>query len=168
MPHSIPVSKIMTPPRDWPLINGDFTVKEAVMFLRIVSEDAKLEHGHSIPLILGSEGKVIGFVRLTELVKALKHLCDGTLEPGCVGSDGEPVRDLAVEFAGEVGPDDSIMKALDIMISNNVSIVPVIVEGKLEGVIKLADAFGEVVAALFDEQISEDRDRLLRGGHFHW
>ena len=72
------------------------------------------------------------------------------------------LKDLVVPFAGTVQPGDSILKALDMMMDHNVSQVPVIKDGKLQGIVKLSDIFNTVAALLFDEQDPEERNRLLR------
>ena len=51
MPHSVPVSEVMTLPNEWPQIRGEADVCTAIKLLRIVTEDKKLEHGH-YPLIM--------------------------------------------------------------------------------------------------------------------
>ncbi len=70
MPHSVPVSKVMTPPNQWPQIRGEADVCTAVKLLRIITEDEKLEHGHS-PLIMDEDFNLMGFVHLSDLLK--KH-----------------------------------------------------------------------------------------------
>jgi hypothetical protein len=45
---------------------------------------------------------------------------------------------------------------------HNVSQVPVMQEGKLQGIVKLSDIFNTVAALLFDEQDPDERNRLLR------
>ena len=45
---------------------------------------------------------------------------------------------------------------------HNVSQVPVMENGKIQGMVKLSDIFNTVAALLFDEQDPEERQRLLR------
>jgi predicted transcriptional regulator len=75
------------------------------------------------------------------------------------------LSELVVPFEGTVAPEDSILKALDIMMDNNVSLVPVMKGDRVEGLIKLSDIFNTVAALLFDEQDPEERHRLLRDYH---
>ena len=65
----MPVSKLMTPPNQWPQIRGEADVYTAIRLLRIITEDRKLEHGHSTPLIMDENYNLIGFVHLTDLLK---------------------------------------------------------------------------------------------------
>jgi CBS domain-containing protein len=166
MPHSMPVSKLMTPPNQWPQIRGDADVYTVIRLLRIITEDEKLEHGHSTPLIMDENYNLIGFVHLAELLKSIKHMWEKKDEAAPKEERKYPqVKDLAVKFEGSVTKDDNILKALDIMMEHNVSLVPVMNEGKLEGMIKLADIFNEVAALLFDEENPEEKHRILRDYH---
>ena len=51
------------------------------------------------------------------------------------------------------------------MMEHGVSLVPVMKDGKLEGIVKLADVFNSVAALLFDEVDPTERHRLLRDYH---
>jgi CBS domain containing-hemolysin-like protein len=165
MPHSVPVSKLMTPPSQWPQIRGEADVCTAIKLLRIITEDQKLEHGH-YPLIMDDNFNLMGFVHLTDLLKSVKPLWEkegpGTLDQ-CAAYP--KIKELVVSFAGSVGPDDGILKALDIMMEHKVSMAPVMKDGKLIGMIRLSDIFNEVAALLFDEEDSEEKGRLLRDFH---
>lgn len=166
MPHSRPVSDLMTRPNKWPQLRADTRVEDALKILRILSEDRKLEQGHSTPLIMDDDYNLIGFIRLTDLLKSVRHLCIKVDEPCDIGKADLPLRSIVTRFAGSVRARDSILKALDIMMDNDVSLVPVMNDGKLEGIIKLADIFNTVSALLFDEQNPEERSRLLDEYHF--
>jgi CBS-domain-containing membrane protein len=165
MPHSMPVSKLMINRNEWPQLSADIDVRTAIKILRIITEEKKLEHGHSTPLILDENYNLLGFVRLTDLLKSLRHLCEKTDQPCEMDQAATHLRDLAIPFKGSVLGDDSILKALDIMLDNDVSLVPVIEGGKLQGIVKLSDIFNTVAALLFDEQDPDERHRLLREYH---
>jgi predicted transcriptional regulator len=77
-----------------------------------------------------------------------------------------PVRELVVPFAGTVEENDSIVRALDIMMDHCVSLVPVMGEGKLKGLVQLSDIFSTIATLLFDVQDLEERGRLVK--HYHW
>jgi CBS domain-containing protein len=164
MPHSVPVSKVMTLPALWPQIRGEADVYTTIKLLRIISEEKKLEHGHS-PLIMDEDFKLMGFVHLTDLLKSVKNLWTENGDPGDKAGACTKVKDLVVPFVGTVGPGDSILKALDIMIAGGVSMVPVTTDGRLVGMIKLSDVFNTLAALLFDEEDVEERRRILRDFH---
>ncbi len=162
MPHSVPVSKLMIPRNEWPQILGDANVWTAIKMLRIVTEDKKLEHGHSTPLVVDENFNLLGFVHLIDLLKSVKHRWEKAEGAEETEESLPRIKELVVRFAGSVRIDDSILKALDIMMEHNVSIVPVIEEGKLEGIVKLSDVFNTVAALLFDETDPGQRHQLLR------
>jgi CBS domain containing-hemolysin-like protein len=166
MPHSVSVSELMIPRIEWPQLRAETKIGDAIKVLRIVTEDRKLEHGHSTPLVLDDDYNLLGFVHLSDLLKGVRHVCLQPDHPCELDKATTPVRELVVAFAGTVEENDSILKALDIMMDHCVSLVPVIREGKFRGLVKLSDIFNAVAALLFDEQDPEERGRLVK--HFHW
>ncbi len=166
MPHSLTVSKLMIPRNAWPQLRAETTVGDAIKVLRIVTEDRMLEHGHSTPLVLDDNYDLLGFVHLSDLLKSVRPFCLQPDRPCELDKATTPVRELVVPFAGAVAETDSILKALDIMMDNCVSLLPVIGEGKLKGLVQLSDIFSTVATLLFDVQDIEERDRLVK--HYHW
>ena len=73
MPHSVPVSKLMIPRNEWPQLRAEATIADAIKALRIVTEDRKLEHGHSTPLVLDDNYDLLGFVDLSDLLKSVRQ-----------------------------------------------------------------------------------------------
>lgn len=165
MPHSVPVAKLMHRPNNWPILRGAADVRYAIKVLRIVTEDRKLDLGHSTPLVMDDNGNLLGFIHLTDLLRNVRHLCEKADAPCELDKATTLIKDLVTRFAGSVTAEDSILKALDIMIDNSVSLVPVMKDGRLEGIIKLSDIFDTVAELLFDEQNPEERGRLV--GRFH-
>lgn len=165
MPHSIPVTKLMYRPNNWPILRGETDVRHAIKVLRIVTEDRKLDHGRSTPLVLDDNGNLLGFIHLTDLLRNVRHLCEMPDEPCELDKATTRIKDLVTSFAGSVTSEDSILKALDIMMDKGVSLVPVLKGNKLEGIVKLSDIFDTVAALLFDEQNPEERKRLVSRFH---
>ncbi|MEW6351697.1 MAG: CBS domain-containing protein [Thermodesulfobacteriota bacterium] len=162
MPHSVPVKKLMIPVKEWPQLRVDLNVGTAIKILRIISEERKLEHGHSTPLVFDEQYNLVGFVHLVDLLKAIRHTCDRPNEPCDLTRVTATIKDLVVPFAESVKEDDTILKALDVMMDHRVSLVPVMRNGKVLGIVKLADIFNTVAGLLFDEQDPDERKRLLR------
>jgi CBS domain-containing protein len=162
MPHSMPVSKLMVNRNEWPVFRSDMDVSTAIKILRITTEDRKLEHGHSTPLIVDEDYNLLGFVHLTDLLKSVRHVWEKSDKAGAPPAGTNKLKELVVPFAGTVEMEDSIIKALEIMMDHNVSQVPVMDHGKIQGMVKLSDIFNTVAALLFDEQDPEERHRLLR------
>lgn len=166
MPHSVPVSKLMISRNEWPQLRAETTIGDAIKVLRIVSEDRKLEHGYSTPLVLDDNYDLLGFVHLADLLKRVQQFCLQPDRPCELEKAVAPLKELIVPFAGTVAENDSILKALDIMMDHRVSLVPVMRDGKLKGLIKLSEIFNTVAALLFDEQDPDERGRLVK--HYHW
>ncbi len=162
MPHSVPVHELMTHPNTWPQLRADTSVGDAIKILRIMTEDHKLEQGHSTPLVFDDEYRLLGFVRLTDLLKNVREMCEfGSDESCALEKVSRPIKEIARQFAGSVEGSDSILKALDIMLDHEVSLVPVITKGRFEGIVKLSDIFNTVSALLFDEQDPSARSQLV-------
>lgn len=168
MPYSVPVSKLMSRPSEWPQLRAETDVPTALKILRIITEDRKIEHGFSTPLVFDDEYKLLGFVHLTDLLKEVRHVCEhgkpADQEAFC--RIGVPVRNLTTLFAGAVTPDQSVLDALDIMLDKGVSIVPVMKDGRLEGLVKLSEIFDTVSSILCDERDPDERARLMKDFHF--
>jgi CBS-domain-containing membrane protein len=165
MPYSVPVSKLMIKPAEWPILEIETDVVTAIKILRIITEERKLEQGHSTPVVVDDKYNVVGFVHLVDLLKEVRHLCEFSESPCDLTRPTRPLRELVVEFAGTVLPDDPIVKALDIMMEHGISVVPVLDNNKLQGIIKLADIFGAVASILFDEEIADQKEILMRRLH---
>lgn len=165
MPHSVPVSKLMISPGSWPQLRADAEVRDAIMLLRILSEDDKLEHGRSTPLVFDNDYNLVGLVRLTDLLQNIRHLCDQTEKPCSLGHATKAIKEIVKQFPGHVAPTDSILKALDIMIDNSVTLVPVLENGKLVGMLKLGDIFNTISSLLFDEENEMERSRIMKFLH---
>jgi signal-transduction protein with cAMP-binding, CBS, and nucleotidyltransferase domain len=165
MPHSVPVSDLMVHRNEWPQLRAGTAVKDAVKTLRILTYEKKITHGHSTPLVLDDTYTLLGMIRLIDLLKSIRHLCDTGDEPCELGKAETPVSQLVVPFPTSVEPEDSILKALDIMMDNGISLIPVMKNGKLLGMLQLADVFNKVAAILFDEEIPDDRGWIAHYVH---
>jgi len=162
MPHSVLVSELMIKPNEWPLLPADMDVESAIKILRIITEDRKLLHGHSTPLIMDDQYRLIGFVHLIDLLSQVRPLCNRTDCGDKVPMPTTLVREITTPFAGTVPPTDSILKALDIMMEHRVSLTPVIKENRLEGIVKLSDVFNTIASILFDTEIIDQKEILMR------
>ena len=155
MPKSVSVAQVMISPKEWTLLRAETPVKDAITILRILSEEEKLERGHSTPMVLDDDYNLIGLVRLTDLLRSIRHLCDNPEKACDLDQAVGPVSALATPFPDSVGPADGILKALDIMLDHDISLVPVLEERKLVGIMQLGDIFDTVAALLFDEESDE-------------
>jgi CBS domain-containing protein len=151
---------------EWPQLRAGTPIRNAVRVLRILSEEKKIVHGHSTPLVLDDDYNLLGMIRLTDLLRSIRHLCEDPDKACNLDEAISPVSSLVIPFTGRVSPDDSILDALDIMTNTGVSLVPVIENEKLVGLVKLSDIFDKVTAILFDEPDSEERSWITQ--YLHW
>lgn len=165
MPYSVPVSKLMIKPGEWPILAVETDVETAIKILRIGTEEKKLQHGHSTPLVVDDDYNVIGFVHLIDLLREVRRLCDSSASPCDTSRATRPLSELVTPFAGAVEPEDPIIKALDVMMEHGISVVAVMKDNKLQGVVKLADIFNTVAAILFDKEIIDQKEILMRRLH---
>ncbi|MFC1834297.1 HPP family protein [Thermodesulfobacteriota bacterium] len=165
MPHSIPVSQVIISPRDWVLLRAHTPIREAIGILRILSEEEKLERGRTTPLVLDDRSRLLGLVRLTDLLRSVRHLCDEPDKACKLDQAVQPLSALVKPFPGSVGPRDGILKALDIMLEHGVSLVPVLEDDRLMGIVQLGDIFNTVAALLFDEDGPNGRSRISKYLH---
>jgi CBS domain-containing protein len=140
--------------KEWPQLRAGTSIRDAIRILRILTEDEKLLHGHSTPIILDDDYHLLGFIRLVDLLRNIRHLCDDTSGACELGDALNPVQDLVIPFEESINPDQSILEALDIMTNRGISLLPVMKDDKFLGIIKLSDVFNKVAALLFD---SDDR-----------
>ena len=161
MPRSVKVSQLMMDKRDWPQFRADTLVKDAIKILRILTEDYKLVHGHSNCLIMGRGYELVGKVRLINLLKCVRPMCDEMSQACELEGVLQSVEEIMEKFPCVLEPDDNILHALDLMMLHDVEMLPVMESGKLVGLIKLPDIFGELAALLFDVSNPGERERLM-------
>ena len=104
-------------------------------------------------------------MHLIDLLRVIKPLCNVLDAPCEIDKATMPVRSIVVPFAATVEATDSIMTALDIMMEHRISLIPVLKEKKLVGIIKLSDIFNKVASLLFDKDIVDQQEMLMRRFH---
>ena len=165
MPHSVPVSKLMIHRNEWPQLRAETQIKDAIRILRILSEDKKLVRGHSTPLVLDDDYNLLGFIKLTDLLRSIRHLCNKEDEACELGKAIRPISDIVIPFTATVEPETSILEALDIMTNSGAGLLPVMKDGRLQGLIRLGDIFNQVAALLFDAEEPPERSWITRYLH---
>jgi CBS domain-containing protein len=141
---------------EWPQLRGETTIRDAIRILRILTEDQKLLHGHSTPMVLDDDYHLLGFIRLIDLLRNIRHLCDDTTGACELGSALNPVKELVIPFEESIRSNQSILEALDLMTNHGISLLPVMDNDKFVGVIKLSDVFNKVAALLFDSNDAQE------------
>ena len=168
------VGDIMIPLERYPSVRADDTLRHAVAII----EEAHIEVGRrrSLPrvlLVLGSRDELVGILRRRDIMRGLeprflvsqrmeyqKKFFDVAVDPnlselpfdrvvkGIHEQADRPVREVMRPVAATVDPDDHIMKAVYEMVSLNQSLIPVVRDGRVLGVIRSVDVFHELAQLL--------------------
>lgn len=166
--------EIMIPLDKYPHISCASTLREIVFLM----EESQIEvHGRkSLPravLVFDESGKLVGSVRRRDILRALepgflsgasmeyrKKLFDVKVDPnlaelsydkaleGLRKRAERPACDVMLPIITTVNYDDHIMKVIYEMVDNNLSLLPVVKQGKVIGIVRSVDAFHEVAQIL--------------------
>jgi predicted transcriptional regulator len=168
------VGDIMIPVEVYPKVLVSSTLREAVGLM----EKARLDLGgrKSLPrvlLVFDSEGTLRGTVRRRDIMRGLeprflvskpldyrKKLFDVEVDPNLSELSHErlvrdvreqaktPVSEVMRPVASTVDADDHILKAIYEMVSNNLSLLPVLRGGKVVGVVRSVELLHEVAGLI--------------------
>ena len=98
MPGSVPVRDLMINRNEWPQLRAGTPIRNAVRILRILSEERKILHGHSTPLVLDDDYNLLGIMRLTDLLRNIRHLCDDPDKACNLDEATGPVSELVIPY----------------------------------------------------------------------
>jgi CBS domain-containing protein len=158
----------MIPLQDYPHIPYWFTLRQAVALVR---ESALKYAGAFEPrtvLVFNEKYQIVGILTLRDILKGLEPAflkeselikADPTLAivmgdlfgPGMARQAERPVSEVMGPIRASVKADDSLVKALFIMVKENVGMMPVIEDNRLVGMVRLTDLFLEVSQAIMEK-----------------
>ncbi len=168
------VREIMIPVGQYPSVRDNATLREAIA----VMEHAQLETGgrQSLPralLVFDAIHVAVGYVRRRDLMLGLepaflvrqplehpRRLFDVGVDPnlselsydrmmkGIRERAGRPVSDVMRPIEAILDADDHVMKAVSEMVSLDLSLIPVVRNGQLVGVVRSVDVFHELIRLL--------------------
>ena len=163
MPNEKKVKDLMIPLEDYPHIPYWFTLNQAVI---IVREAAIKYEGSFEPravLVFDEKYHLLGILTLKDIVRGL----EADLLGGFGGSAlswqelvglklqeqaEKQVSEVMSPFKVTVSISDSLVKALALMLQENVERIPVLEGDKVVGLIRLADLFKEISGALLSKE----------------
>jgi CBS domain-containing protein len=168
MPYDKKVKDLMIPLEDYPHIPYWFTLRQA---MAIVREAAIKFEGSFEPravLVFDEKYQLLGiltlrdiirgleprFLKETDLIKAdpsLTVLMGDLFGPGMKEQSQKPVSEVMSPIKVTVNGDDPIVKALFLMIKGNVGVMPVMMDSKVAGMIRLSDLFTEISKLVLGE-----------------
>ncbi|MBO8128308.1 MAG: CBS domain-containing protein [Peptococcaceae bacterium] len=161
MPHDKSVKDLMLPLADCPAVSPDDTVQRAVTLLKKGAVS-----GHQFVLVMNDSGQPVGLLSRRALLRilepkfvvtdrwALPVFWNGFFTDKCKEEAKKKVKDIMRPInVLTVETDDPITKALHIMVSNHIGILPVLKDGKVVGVLRLHEIFQEFAGLVADPDI---------------
>ena len=172
MPYRKKVREVMIPLQDYPHIPEWFSLRQAVA---IVRESAIKYAGVFEPrtvLVFNDKYQIVGiltlrdilkglepaFLKESELIKAdpaLAIVMGDLFGPGMEKQAERPVSEVMGPIKVSVKADDSLVKALFLMVKENVGMMPVMEDNRVVGMVRLTDLFLEVSQAILEKTTPE-------------
>jgi len=168
MPTDKTVKALMIPLEDYPHIPYWFSLRQA---MAIVREAAIKFEGSFEPravLVFDEKYQLMGILTLRDIVKGLEPrflketnlikmdpsltvLMGDLLGPNMKEASQRPVSEVMSPIQAVVDGNAPIVKALYVMIKENVGMLPVIQDNKVAGMIRMSDLFGEIAKVVLGE-----------------
>ena len=168
MPYSKTAKDLMIPLADYPHIPYWFTLRQA---MAIVREAVMRFAGQFEPravLVFDEEYQLMGILTLRDIITGLepKFLQETMLikmDPSLTVLMGDfcgpkmkeqsqrPVSEVMSPIKVTVNAEDPITKPLYLMIKENAGLIPVMQAGKVAGMLRLSDLFGEISKMVLGE-----------------
>jgi CBS domain-containing protein len=163
MPYEKIVKDLMIPLEDYPHIPYWFTLNQAVIIVREAAIKFEGSFEPRAVLVFDEKYGLLGILTLKDIVRGLEGDILG--EPGgaalswkdLVGPElkqqaQKPVSEVMSPFKVTVAGNDSLVKALSLMLRENVERIPVLEDNKVAGLIRLTDLFKEISGALLSSE----------------
>jgi CBS-domain-containing membrane protein len=169
MPLNKKVKDLMAPLTDYPHIPYWFTVKQGLAIAKKAALGLS-SNSESPPLLVFDEKyELLGSLTVANLIRGIEKklipsnglVSDEWDTPSFIeGRFLEEIREEARKAVSEimspvtdtVAPDDSIIKAIYVIMEKNLSLVPVIEKDVIIGIIRLQDIFNELAELVLAEQ----------------
>jgi CBS domain-containing protein len=167
MPAKKKVREVAIPLQDYPHIPQWFNLRQAVA---IVRESAVKFAGQFEPrtiLVFNEKYQIVGILTLRDLLKGLEPGFLKEADPALAIVMGDlfgqgmkkqaerPVSEVMGPIKVSVQADDSLAKALFLMIHENVGMMPVMDGNRVLGMVRLTDLFLEVSQAILERTAPE-------------
>jgi CBS domain-containing protein len=159
MPYEKIVKDLMIPLEDYPHVPYWFTLNQAVILVREAAIKYEGSFEPRAVLVFDEKYGLLGILTLKDIVRGLEGDILGG--PGgaalswqdLVGPElrrqaQKQVSEIMSPFKVTVASSDSLVKALSLMLQENVERIPVLEGDRVAGLIRLADLFQEISEAL--------------------
>ncbi|RJR47984.1 MAG: CBS domain-containing protein [Deltaproteobacteria bacterium] len=163
MPYEKKVQDLMIPLENYPHVPYWFTLDQAAM---IIWETAIKFEGSFEPralLVFDERYHLLGILTLKDIVRGLEgDLLQGPgseslswkdlVGPELKKQSQKQVSEFMSPFKVTVNIGDSLVKAVSLMVKENVERIPVLADNKVAGMIRLADLFREISQVLLEKE----------------
>lgn len=168
------VGDIMIPVERYPSVRDHATLREAVAVIENAQIEVQLRK--SLPralLVFDAIQVLVGYVRRRDIMRGLEprflvsqpleyrmKLFDVAIDPnlselsydrvvqGIREQADRPVSDVMRPIEAMLSADDHVMKAIYEMVAQDLTLIPVVEQGRLVGVVRSVDAFHELARLL--------------------
>lgn len=168
MPAPKIVKELMIPLEDYPHIPYWFTLRQAMAIIREATLKFEGRYEPQAVLVFDEQYQLMGILTLRNIIRGLepRYFKESGLikgDPGlavllgdALGSNIKEQSQKAVSEAMSpikvtVNAADALTKALFLMVREDVGLAPVMHQGKVVGMLRLSDLFGEVSRAVLGD-----------------
>jgi CBS domain-containing protein len=161
MPYDKKVKDLMIPLEDYPHIPYWFSLRQAMAIIREAAIKFETSFEPRAVLVFDEKYQLLGMLTLRDIIKGLepRFLHETTLiksdpsltvltkdffGPGLREASQKQVSEVMSPIKVTVAGDAPIAKALFLMVKENVGLMPVILDNKVAGMIRLSDLFKEI------------------------
>ena len=165
MPYAKKIKDLMIPLEDYPHIPYWFTLRQAMAIVREAAIKFEVTFEPRAVLVFDEKYQLMGLLTLIDIIKGLEPrlfketelikmdatlttLTEDLLGPAIKEQSQKPVNEVMSPIRATVDAEDLAVKALYLMIKENVSPIPVMKENKVVGMIRLFDLFREISEAV--------------------
>lgn len=152
---------IMT--KEFDTVPPSATIKEAVGLLRRGRRGQK-EKGVNALMVVDKSGKLVGLITMSHILKAIipfytemahvsEFAWEGLFERMCHKIRDKKVSELMEEKVVTIGPDMNLIEIAEIMGKNMVKMLPVVMEGRVLGIVYMKELFFKIVDTMLDREI---------------
>ncbi len=168
MPNDKSMKDLMIPLEDYPHIPYWFTLRQAMAIVKEMSIKYEGQFEPRALLVFDEKYRLLGILTLRDIIKGLEPrfmqetglikadpnlavLMGDLFGPGLNEASQKPVSAVMSPIKINVQGNDPLPKAIFLMITENVGLLPVIQDSKVAGMVRLSDLFGEISKMVLGE-----------------
>lgn len=168
MPTDKTVRDLMIPLEDYPHIPYWFTLRQAMAIIREATIKFEGAFEPRAVLVFDEKYQLMGMLTLRDIITGLEPrflqetsfvkmdpslaiLMGDLFGPNMRKASQRPVSEVMSPIQATVSGDSPIVKALYLMIKENVGLIPVIQDDKVAGMVRLSDLFAEIATVVLGD-----------------